>query len=175
MAGTSDRAVAPSLDAGDLNPRPKDPHDRSVSCSCQPASNPSNLGVPPVPLDRSGEASNVGRPASTLLSQLYTHRGIVGVQSPSGAREGDPMFGRGHPTSTAYAMSLVAGGPLLVGIPEPGEFTSGHATGAISTPLGQLDQHVPTLATAGPATRHLPAGSDLGRPPGSPGRREWTR
>ena len=116
MAGTSDRAVAPSLDAGDLNPRPKDPHDRSVSCSCQPASNPSNLGVPPVPLDRSGEASNVGRPASTLLSQLYTHRGIMGVQSPSGAREGDPMFGRGHPTSTAYAMALVAGGPQLVGI-----------------------------------------------------------
>ena len=85
------------------------------------------------------------------------------------------MFGRGHPTSTAYAMALVAGGPQLVGIPEPGEFTSGHATGAISTPLGQLDQHVPTPATAGPVTRHLPAGSDLGRPPGSPGRREWTR
>jgi len=59
------------------------------------------------------------------------------------------MFGRGHPTSIAYAMALVAGGPLLVGKREPGEFTGGHASGAVSAPPGHVDQHVPALVKAG--------------------------
>jgi rhodanese-related sulfurtransferase len=60
------------------------------------------------------------------------------------------MFGRGHATSAPDAVALVAGGTLLVDVREPGEFSSGHASGGISAPLGQLDQQVPRLATAGP-------------------------
>lgn len=59
------------------------------------------------------------------------------------------MFGRGHSTSAAHAVTLVAGGPVLVGVRGPGELTSGHGTGAVSTPLGPLDQIVPALGTAG--------------------------
>ena len=57
------------------------------------------------------------------------------------------MFERGHATPAANAVALVAGGTLLVDVREPGEFTSGHASGALSAPLGQLDECVPSLST----------------------------
>jgi rhodanese-related sulfurtransferase len=60
------------------------------------------------------------------------------------------MFGRRSAKSAAHAVTLVAGGIQLVDVREPREFEGGHATGAISVPLGKLDQQVPALATAGP-------------------------
>jgi rhodanese-related sulfurtransferase len=55
------------------------------------------------------------------------------------------MFMKGGDVSSAEARQLVQAGARLVDVRTPGEFASGHITGAINIPVQQLDTRMSEL------------------------------
>jgi rhodanese-related sulfurtransferase len=58
------------------------------------------------------------------------------------------MFASSPAVSAAEAVELANDGAVLVDVREPSEFSVGHASPAVSMPLGQLELHSSLLAAA---------------------------